>query len=97
MSLRDFLLDYAEKAPKAERVELDDPMIRFNDDDGDRIGICPLELTFPGDYLQAAKEYGLTFDETDLIVDAADGGDTPEARPWRAILEKLAEPDEVRR
>jgi len=91
--LRRFLLDYAEKAPKAGRNEMfdaDDP-IRF-DNDGDFV--CPLELAgdlFPGEWRAAAYRYDV---DPDLIVTAADGGDDdPAVRAWRAILEKLAEPE----
>lgn len=95
MSLRDFLLDYAEKAPKAVRVQspLRIRSIRFRGRGGREC--CPLEIAVGlGYWKQALAFYDIDeFEEGALILDAADHPSTPEDRCWRAVLEKLAEPE----
>jgi hypothetical protein len=87
MTLRDFLLDYAEKAPKARRLAV--PHLRFEGD------VCPLELAH-GCPVDEAWNHYFPHDgdiASDIIV-AADVEEprTERMRTWRAVLEKLAEP-----
>lgn len=100
MSLRDFLLDYAEKAPKAKRVTAS-LCVRFERPDSPAVPCCPIELASEEDHwIDGAQLYFGAMGRYDprcrLITNAADLQFTngmPQYRAWRAVLEKLAEPE----